>query len=315
MLIIDFHSHVFPDWIEETAHSLPVTWAPDLNPLQNARRKLRDATASWMRTVHENQTLLRTFPKPIQAAAEWIGGAATAPHLLVESTPLDLLESMRAAEVNFSVIIASPPFASNDFVLDLASKNSKLIPAVFSPDSTEQFQELIKRGAKLLKLHPAQEGIGPGDEKYLELLEAAQDQKMPVILHTGCIHLDGFYKNSSFGDVEIFRPWFEKFEKIQFVLAHMNFNQPEAALNLCEEFPNLYVDTSWQPAETISEAVRRIGSERVLLGSDWPLVGGNMKLAVERVMESASFGVCKMSDIENILGKSALKLLAHANLI
>jgi hypothetical protein len=40
-----------------------------------------------------------------------------------------------------------------------------------------------------------------------------------------------------------------------------------------------------------------------------------MKLAVERVMESASFGVCKMSDIENILGKSALKLLAHANLI
>lgn len=153
------------------------------------------------------------------------------------------------------------------------------------------------------------DGQGPESNHYRSLIPTAIDLGMPIILHTGCLHSHLIYKKPHLGHVQNFKPWFDDYRDARFILAHMNFHEPQIALDLCIEYPSLYVDTSWQPAEMIGEAVRRIGSERVLLGSDWPLVGDNMRIAIERVREALHMEVITSQDQENILYGNAKRLL------
>ncbi len=55
-------------------------------------------------------------------------------------------------------------------------------------------------------------------------------------------------------------------------LAHMNRDHPERALQIMQRFPLVYTDTSWQPAKAIRRAIDTAGPDRILLGSDWPLL-------------------------------------------
>ena len=131
-----------------------------------------------------------------------------------------------------------------------------------------------------------------------------------MILHSGCIHNRIFYKDPNQGHPERFASWFEKFPATQFILAHMNFHLPQVAMDLAETYPNVHLDTSWQPAEIIGEAVRRVGSDRVLFGTDWPLVGDNMTVGLRRVRECVSAGTITAEDADRILGANAARLLA-----
>ena len=174
-----------------------------------------------------------------------------------------------------------------------------------------ELERYFQAGARVLKIHPAADGEGPSSKRYRTLLASAENLKLPVIIHTGCLHSRLLYKNASFGNAELFKPWFKDFPNIQFVLAHMNFHKPNVAMDLACEFQNVFVDTSWQPAETIGEAVRRIGAERVLFGSDWPLLGNNLSVGLQRIEDCLRTGLVTRADAELIRGKNALRLLAH----
>jgi predicted TIM-barrel fold metal-dependent hydrolase len=310
-LIIDFHTHVFPDPLSEISRKLPVTYAPDLQSIQDTRSKLRSWIRPAARYLQNSQTLVRHLPEAARTALESIGGLITSPMLLVESTPADLAMEMREQGVSRAIVIASPPFASNAWILKTCQEHEEFfVPCVYAPESPEKLRELVAQGARLLKIHPSIDGKGQDDPGYNALLEAASELRIPVILHTGCIHVQGLYRSPSMSRVTNFRPWFERYGNVTFILAHMNFHEPQEALDLCLEFPRLYVDTSWQPTEVVAEAVRRIGSERILLGSDWPLLGANMPTAIERVRDITRFGLCNEQDVRNILGLNAQRLLS-----
>jgi predicted TIM-barrel fold metal-dependent hydrolase len=308
-LIIDFHTHVFPDPLSELSQKLPVTYVPDLQTLNRTRARLRRWARPVARALHDTQTLIRHFPDSVRPSFDRLGALIAAPSLLVESTPQDLTAEMQELGVSRAVVIANPPLAPNSWILRVCRENEGLIPCVYAPDSAEKLREWVDQGARLLKIHPSMDGKGPEDENYLRLLEVADALKLPVILHTGCIHLEGIYRSPNLSRAENFRPWFDRFRSVPFVLAHMNYHDPHTALDLCAEFPNLFVDTSWQPTEVIAEGVRRIGSERILLGSDWPLLGANLPTSIARVREITRFGVCNDRDVENILGKNAARIL------
>jgi hypothetical protein len=65
----------------------------------------------------------------------------------------------------------------------------------------------------------------------------------------------------------------------------------------------------WQPAETISEAARRLGPHRVLMASDWPFVGANLKLARERVEAAKRGELLSQEAAQLIEGRNAKGLL------
>jgi predicted TIM-barrel fold metal-dependent hydrolase len=90
----------------------------------------------------------------------------------------------------------------------------------------------------------------------------------------------------------------------------MNFNSPQTAIDLAIQFPNVCVDTSWQPAEVIGEAVHRAGARKVLFGTDWPLAGANVAVGRERIGACVSAGFFSEEEAALVLGDNAERILA-----
>ncbi len=308
--VIDSHTHIFPDAI---ADSPTLSRIIPLERLDQVRRRAR----AWLKPVssgiHQAQTMLRYLPDRLRDVIDEVGTLAPLPMLLVESTARDLDEAMSQAGVDYSVIIAHPGMASNEFILEAAERNPKLLPVVnIGPGVSKpgiKLKKYVQQGARMLKIHAAADGDDRESSRYSALLRTADELGLPVILHTGCLHSHVLYKSPEKGDARYFVPWFEKYPKLRFILAHMNYHEPGAALDLAERYPNLVVDTSWQPAEVIGEAVRRIGADRVLFGSDWPFAGGNLGIGVKRIRECLDIGTLTPEQGDLVLGGNAVKLL------
>jgi predicted TIM-barrel fold metal-dependent hydrolase len=310
-LVIDSHAHVFPDRLAQVAPA--VAQAPLFQLRKRARSWLKPVTGS----LHKAQTILRHLPLPARKALDELSGILPLPSLLIESTASDLIEALDEAGVNRVLVIAHPPLVSNEFVLDRCDEEPRLLAVVnipaSEPNPAQALREYVKRGAVALKIHPAADGEGPDSPRYLELLETAEALNLPVIVHTGCIHTHVLYKTPLHGKAELFEPWFERHPKLSFVLAHMNFHEPSVALDMMENHSNVYADTSWQPAEVIGEAVRRVGAERILFGTDWPIVGGNHSVGLDRIRDCVESGLITEEQAGLIMGKNAAKLFKIAD--
>lgn len=309
--IVDFHTHVFPDSLEKNIFErLPES---QLSKILDFRKRARAFLRPFAKTVHRTQTMMRHFPDGARERLDRLTGILPFPNLLFESTPGDLKEAMNEASVDYAVIVAHPPVISNEFVLEVASDNPRLIPAVNLPPGTPRVRSTLarfrKRGARLLMLHPAGDGEGPTSKHYAKLLSAAAELDLPIAIHTGQIHSNVLYRNPEMGRAELFEPWFAKYPQTKFVLAHMNFHDPQLAMDLAQRHENLYLDTSWQPAEAIGEAVRRVGAEKVLFASDWPFVGNNLKVGLKRMREGERIGLFDEAQSRLILGQNALRVL------
>lgn len=315
--VFDFHAHVYP--------MEPLRWLSGRLPEQEERiRGLEGRVNSWRKQVrgilkpvlgplHQAQTHFRYLPSSIRKGLDEVGSIVPLAGLFFESNKEDLAEAMKEAAVDRVLLIAHPPFIPNEFLLDLAVDDPRFSIAVNIPKESKRPAQLLRKyaqqGAKALKIHPAADGEGPKSARYHNLLEEAANLGMPVILHTGCMHSHLFYKDPSFGDVDLFDLWFQEYSNVRFVLAHMNMHAPQRALDLGDKYPNIWVDTSWQPAETIGEAVRRLGVDRVLFGTDWPLMGSNMRVGKKRIQDCIEIGLLKEDEAKLILGENAFKLL------
>lgn len=312
-LIVDSHAHVFPQSVTKLLHTATSGFLKEKHQerFSIVRQIGRSLIEPFTQSLHSAQTFLRILPAPLRRWVDEIGSLATLPGFLFESDVSDLKQAMESSGVKYALIIAHPPIATNDFILDLAREDSGLIPVVNVTDpalKTQHIETFVKKGAKAFKLHLPAYGQSANAKYLKKVLEVAASTQLPVILHTGCFHMKLFYKNPELGEVDQFKDWFERFPNISFILAHMNYHQPQKAMELAENYPQLYLDTSWQPTETIAEAVRRVGSERILFGSDWPLVGRNIEIGIRRIEDALVSGLIRQEDYDRILGHNALKL-------
>jgi len=317
--IIDSHVHIFPDplahWYEEGRTKVqPYLPLPHWSELRQLGRALMTGYTESLQSV---QPMMRYLPESVRSTLDVVGTMGSLPGFLVESNVDDLKQRMQKNGVSQAVVVAHPPFAPNELVLKAAHQDPSLIPCVYIPTETNKPAQALKRlveeeGARALKIHTAADGEAPSAPRYRALLKAAGDLGIPVIIHTGCVHTGFIYKKPELASVELFVPWFKNYPQQKFLLSHMNFHSPDQAIELCEKYPSLYVDTSWQPAEVIGEAVRRIGPERVLFASDWPIMGRNMDVAIRRINDAVSSGFIQQSDADLILGENAIQFFKLA---
>lgn len=322
-LRIDFHTHVFPQRMDQVLEKVsvgPLAELPSRRFAEKSRRKLRQRGRKYVaplsRLFHSAQQKLASLPSPVRDAVERLGGIALLPSLWVESTSEDLDEAMDQAGIQRALIIAHPPHASNEFILKEAVRHPRLIPVVNVPeceDAAFRLKSYLERGAKALKIHSSADGKGPDHSHYLKLLEVAEEKNIPVILHTGCIQLGRLFRDPHMGEVKRFQSWFRDFPNITFILAHMGFHHPGEVLGLCEQYPQLLVDTSWQSATAIAAAVKRLGAERVLFASDWPIGGQNIDVSLRRLHECAAMGGIQANEMDLILGGNASRVLGIRN--
>lgn len=146
-----------------------------------------------------------------------------------------------------------------------------------------------------IKLYPGYRPFYPHDRRLDPVYEYAHRQQLPVLIHQGDT-LDGL------GLVKFARPLevdevAARFRDVRFVLCHLGNPWVEETAEVVYKNPNVYTDTSGLVAhpsfpyfERMVERARRrlynavvtIGSpDRVLYGSDWPLV--ELGVAVELV--------------------------------
>lgn len=314
-IVIDFHTHVFPNYLEEYLDKhLPPAGTVIVN---RVRKQVRGWIRPFTNSVQKARPLVRYLPDGARVPFDLLGSVASVPSLFVEATAPDLEQAMGLAGIDAAVIIAHPPLISNDLVLDLAAEakldSPRFIPAVYIPKKAKRpsalLRSYVKKGAKLLKIHPAADGEGPKSAQYKTILRTAADLDLPVILHTGTGHSPLMFREPELGRVELFSSWFKAYPKLKFILAHMNEHAPQLALDLAVRHPNVYVDTASQPAEIIGEAARRIGTERVLFASDWPMVGNNLSIARNRIRDCVSIGLINEGQENLILGENAAGLL------
>jgi predicted TIM-barrel fold metal-dependent hydrolase len=310
-LIVDFHTHVFPDPISKYTPSRGVTAVADFR--KKARKWLKPVTHS----LHAAQTLLRILPEKLRRPVDEVATLAPLAGLLLESTARDLREAMLNAGIDYAVVIAHPSALMNEELLKVCTEHPQFIPVVNIPYGTERpgqvLKNFVRQGARALKIHAAMDKDSMESPRYRALLKAASECQLPVILHTGCFHSHLLYKDPEHARAEKFENWFKTYPEIKFVLAHMNLHEPEIAIDLGEKYRNVLVDTSWQPSETIGEAVRRLGAEKVLFGTDWPLVGNNIDVGISRIQDCIETGTLTKSESELILGKNAQCLLNLPN--
>lgn len=313
--IIDFHVHAFPDAAQSLAGCLPDPLKGVLNhlPLDPFRRQARIWTRSLSHRFHQAQTYLRHLPDPLRDGLDEIVGLAPLPNLLFESTVRDLLEEMEVNEVDRALLIADPEWSPNEFVLRSIESDPRLIAVVSvapkDPNVARALESLVARGARALRIHPAADREEPESPHYRNLIGAATELGLPIILITGTEHPHLFLKGHAGTDAGRFAPWLTEFPGTRFVLAHMNGHQPDTAIDLALEHSNTYLDTSWQPVEVVGEAVRRMGAERILFATDWPILGDNLAVGLTRIRDGVSADLITAAQARRILGENASELL------
>jgi predicted TIM-barrel fold metal-dependent hydrolase len=185
----------------------------------------------------------------------------------VGCTAKELIREMDEAAVTKSILFAP----DNLLVRKAVSGNPQRFVGYVWPNPHEQTATKLVRtalrkwGFRGVKLHPLLHAFLPTDDIVLKIMDVAQREKVPVAIHSG--H-PPFSLPWSIGELaEIYR-------NVKIVMLHMGHGHGvyiQAAINTAKRYDNIILETSGMPMHTkIKQAVREVGEDRVVFGSDFP---------------------------------------------
>jgi predicted TIM-barrel fold metal-dependent hydrolase len=135
-------------------------------------------------------------------------------------------------------------------------------------------EAIVDLRMKGLKIHQESVTAAAHHNSIVRLVKKAAEFDAPTLFHSG---------DEPLSLPQQFTKLAEEAPEATIILAHMGgYHHTDDAIEVCERYENLLLDTSACPyPEKIGEAVRRIGSRRVLFGSDGP--GCNPKLELQKI--------------------------------
>ena len=236
----------------------------------------------------------------------------------VAKLPADLSPAQRAeAEDDIRRQMIGRLQRRNDWTCEVAREHPPLV-AFISLDPSMNEEELIaeidlrrERGARGIKLHPANQRFYPNDRRLWPAYNRAQELGLPIISHSGT-----FPPGAQTGDYAHHRHFPEAlsaFPRLTVVMAHLAFGDFAACADLARAYPNVFFDccgvingTEKQPAlsdEEAAAALRQVGTDRVMFGSDYPWF--------DPVLDAARIGRLPLSDPEKraVLHDNAVRIL------
>ena len=180
----------------------------------------------------------------------------------------------------------------NEWSCRVAREHPQLIPFI-GLDPSMSADELVAEidlrrsegargptGARLggIKLHPPNQRFYPNDRRLWPVYERAQELGLPVIFHSGA----GAYAPgpTDYAHPMQFPEVLSTFPRLTVVMAHLAFGDFAACADLARAHANVFFDccfvingTEKRPSlsdEEAAAALRRVGVERVMFGSDYP---------------------------------------------
>ncbi len=180
----------------------------------------------------------------------------------------------------------------NDFILEAASEyNSRIVPfCIVNPlagrDAVLEVERCARRGARGVgELHPDTQGFDLADQRVLQpLMDTARYNEMLVLTHSS-EPVGHQYPGKGNQRPDVLLSFAENFPDNTIVMSHWGGGLP--FYNLMPEvrnaLSNVYFDTAatsfLYDARVFESAVGLVGAERILFGSDFPLI------AQERVLK------------------------------
>jgi predicted TIM-barrel fold metal-dependent hydrolase len=193
-----------------------------------------------------------------------------------------------------------------EYIVDAAAQfPGRLLPFVrLNPNYDDVVPSLLARavdmGIRGVKLHPTTTVAHPAGEPTVSLLRRCGDLGLPVLFHCG---------DDPYTTPQAIALAAEAAPGCAIVLGHMGgYLHGKDAIAAADRYHNLYLETSAMPyPQLIAEAVRRVGGDRVIFGSDGP--GCNPSLELDKIRR---LGLGHETE-KLILCENARRLLGETN--
>ena len=246
-MIIDFHTHVYPSWLSE----------------QRDRWLEQDATF-----------------------AELFGGRKAR-----MATADELVQAMDEDGVDMSVIMGigwtdhGLARESNDYIAESVSlypdrlKGFAGVSPAWGELAAKEAERCAKAGLSGIgELHPDSQGFDLGDRDAMTpLVEVARAHGLVLTTHAS-EPVGHLYQGKGHTRPEVLWRFIQNFPDVVLVCAHWGGGLPFYALmpEVRQALANVYFDTAASPflydAQVLPVVTSLVGADRVLLGSDFPLV-------------------------------------------
>jgi len=207
----------------------------------------------------------------------------------------------------------------NEKIAEICAENDDVLIPFASIDphkgkmGAREARRLIRDfGIKGFKFHPTMQGFYPNDPMAYELYEAIAEEGCISLFHTGQTGVGSGMRGGNGMRLKYSNPMYMDdvavdFPDMKIILAHPSFPWQEEALSVATHKPYVWIDLSgWSPKYFPPILVRYCNTllkERVLFGSDWPMIAPEKWLA--------AFDQIDIKDHvrEDILKNNAVRLL------
>jgi predicted TIM-barrel fold metal-dependent hydrolase len=142
----------------------------------------------------------------------------------------------------------------------------------------EEVDERLAAGAGGLKVAPMFLGIRPDDPAMEVVWRLARQHDVYVLSECGALP---YTHHGAWGHPDGFDEVLRSYPDVDVLLAHLGQGAEDRVARLTERHGNVFTDTSlrlggpeqggWSPEDTV-EVIRRIGVDRVLFGTNYPIV-------------------------------------------
>lgn len=201
----------------------------------------------------------------------------------------------------------------NEWVLDLVDAHPDLFLAYHAVDPNKgraavpALERAVERGARGVKIHPYGADMTPNDRRAYPLYDAIQALGIPAIFHTGPGPLG---TRADISHVRHFDDLCVDFPRMTMILAHLGADAYLTAHMLAWRYEHVHLDIAFLPEVYLRampwELFAATIPDKILLGSDFPLVMPDERLATLRRLGLPE-------DVERrIAGENAAELLRLA---
>jgi uncharacterized protein len=203
----------------------------------------------------------------------------------------ELMEEMEQSGVDVSVALGygwtdrSAARVSNDYLLSAASDHpGRIVPFCsvdpgWGDDALQEVERCLSLGARGIgELHADTQGWTPEDAKALSpVMGLAAEAAVPVVVHAS-EPVGHAYPGKGSTTPDRLLALATAFPEVAFVFAHFGGGLPFYALmpEVAEALSNVYFDSAATPylyrSDIYEVAVKTSGADRILFGSDFPLL-------------------------------------------
>jgi len=193
-----------------------------------------------------------------------------------------LIKTMDSLGVNKAVVCPTERYIAvynhlgNRYIVNAVRKFPKrlfgfaTVNPWFGKKAEKELKISLQSGLKGLKLNPFLQGFILNDEIVHPLIELCEEFEVPVYFHTGTP-----VSAMPFQLAYLAR----EFPNVQFIMGHMGYSDFwYDAVPAAEKATNIILETSHIWTDIILEAYRRIGSDRIVFGTDAPISDPEIEL-------------------------------------